>query len=141
MVNVVEYREDEAEVKGENYERVFHVGAVDNKLDELKATLETKFDSPPKFDSERFGYEDKNIEYTLQGTVKGVPYYVSLQHISCPTPIIHAQIHHAVVEVPIGKNDKISHLIIKDFKRYEVEMDEKIKELELNLEKAYAKEE
>lgn len=134
--NLVAFRKDPTEIKDGYQETVLHVGAVYDKLDELKAVLEPRFDQRPTFETERFGRNDENVEYRLMGAMNGVDYAVSLEHIECPVPLSMAQIHHASVRLPEGRTDEMTPIIEQEFRKYETELNARIKVVEENLAEA-----
>ena len=134
--NLVAFRKDPTEIKDGYQETVLHVGAVYDKLDELKAVLEPRFDQRPAFESERFGYQDTNTEYRLKGAMNGVDYEVSLENIGCPVPISMAQIHHASVRLPEERTDEMTPIIEQEFRKYETELNTRIEVAAANLQVA-----
>ncbi len=116
-------QEPTKQVKGIDV-KVLHVGAVTNKLDKLKSSIETKFDTGTfTFEKEMFGeHRKENTNYIIKGSIDNVLYKVSLEHIECPTPILMAQVHHATISLPINNEDKITPIIKQAFQEYEVEL-------------------
>jgi hypothetical protein len=134
--NLVAFRKDPTEIKDGYQETVLHVGAVTNRLDELKATLEPRFDQRPSFEQEGFGRGNENTEYRLRGAVHGVDYEVSLEHIECPVPYANAEVHHASVRLRKGITDELTPLIEQEFRRYESEVNARNGVAEENLQEA-----
>ena len=149
--HLVAFRKDPTEIKDGYQETVLHVGAVYDKLEELKAVLEPRFDSAPRFKKERFSnsgktgpeipakgetFEFPNTEYLLTGNIHGIEYVVSLENIGCPVPFSMAQIHHASVRLPEGRTDEMTPIIELEFRKYETEFNACIRVAEANLQEA-----
>ena len=145
--NLIAFRKDPTEIKEGYQETVLHVGAVYNKLEELRAVLEPRFDSSPRFKKERFSNDGKicpkipargetfefpNTEYLLTGNLHGVEYVVSLENIGCPVPISMAQVHHASVRLQKGKTDEMTPIIEQEFRRYEADVNASLDCIKLN---------
>ena len=141
------YREEPAAEELGYTIKVMHVGAIYDILDEMKATLENKFDEPPEFEVLKFSNEGRhvpngeNTEYIFKGKVNGVQYIVSIENIACPMPFPNSgiilampQIHHASVAVAKDKEDHLSPIIKQEFMKYETELKASITEAEKKLE-------
>ena len=145
MKNIISFRR-EIELEHGQRTTTLHIGAVTNKLDELKKRLEELFGTSLAFKKSRFSnhgevceggvqegenFEFPNKEYNFQGVVNGVPYSVSLEHIGCPVPYSMAEIHHAGITLQDGMKDEVTPILRREFLEYGLEMRRKIREYNL----------
>ncbi|MBN2052032.1 hypothetical protein JW756_00850 [Candidatus Woesearchaeota archaeon] len=138
------YREEPIQTirhRSEKYQfKTMHVGAVNNKLDNLREVLASCFDPVPGFRKIRFlnsgevisaykrqPFQPLNTEYELKGKVNGVEHIVSLEFIEMSATIDGCYIHHAAVGVHPGKQDYLSAIIKKEFKKYQREFKKTLK--------------
>jgi hypothetical protein len=127
-MNLIQFRKSPVEVYGGNQTTILHVGAIYNKLDELKGLLIPLFDQEPKFDRIPCGRNNEDTVYQLSGFVEGVEHEVSLEYLAFSIPLSMAQIHHASVKLSEEKEDKLTPVIEREFRIYEHELEQRLKE-------------
>jgi hypothetical protein len=111
------FKEDPTKVEHGYRTMSMHVGAICDKLSDLRETLESKFGKTLAFHEEILDYGNKNNSY--QGNLNGVSYSVSIEYIACPIPFTMAQAHYINITLPEGVKDEITPIIKEKFLEYE----------------------
>jgi hypothetical protein len=101
-------------------EDLIHVGAIENKLEDLRQEITKEFD----IGFLGVGVEDDDMftEITMDGKIKGQPYSIKLKHVKMPVFRTMGQMHHASIVSPATTKDIIGPIIYEKFATYELEL-------------------